>query len=125
MSDEAPALQGPPGTGKTSTIVAIVSALLAPSPLPTPTFPEIEALHIPTSVPLSNEEKRASILVCAQSNAAVDELVGRLTSPGILTSNGSRRCHVHTGLRAVLRFLISIGLAASRRARIGKTRGVP
>ena len=55
-------LQGPPGTGKTYTILGIVSALLAHEP-----------------------EKR--VLVCAPSNAAVDEVASRL-SLGIISAEG-------------------------------------
>ncbi|CAG8446360.1 8727_t:CDS:2 [Acaulospora morrowiae] len=55
-------IQGPPGTGKTSTIVGIISAVFA-------------------------FNSSGKILVCAPSNAAVDELVKRLMN-GIYNSYG-------------------------------------
>lgn len=51
-------IQGPPGTGKTHTIKGIISML---------------------SLTLKSEKK---ILVCAPSNAAIDEIVTRLISKG-------------------------------------------
>ncbi|KAL2631954.1 hypothetical protein R1flu_016640 [Riccia fluitans] len=55
-------VQGPPGTGKTSTIVGMISALCL-------------------------EEPGVKILVCAASNAAVDEIVSRMMY-AMLDSNG-------------------------------------
>lgn len=55
-------IQGPPGTGKTSTIIGLISALLATS--------------------------CQRVLVCAPSNAAVDEICRRLI-PGILRAGGN------------------------------------
>lgn len=80
-------IQGPPGTGKTKTIVAMVGALLtghivktgAAVPVPRP------------QVPGSNQPKpppMKKLLVCAPSNAAVDELVLRLKQ-GVKTMNGT------------------------------------
>lgn len=51
-------VQGPPGTGKTQTILSIVSALLL-------------------------EPNRKTLLVCAPSNAAVDEIATRLLQRGV------------------------------------------
>ncbi|XP_024540869.1 uncharacterized protein LOC9647084 isoform X1 [Selaginella moellendorffii] len=89
-------VQGPPGTGKTRTIVAIVSALLhsresnedvcrtsgnqrlshhaavASSWQAMAYAKQIERDQ------LAPTKAKARVLVCAQSNAAVDELVGRL-----------------------------------------------
>ena len=114
--------QGPPGTGKTSTIIAIISALLerhytpakpidpkAKSLLPvqpaaSPALdPADKAADTPTSSLLAGSAQgegaakgRAGpdrvpapapnfrILVCAQSNAAIDEVIARLASPGLL-----------------------------------------
>ena len=56
-------LHGPPGTGKTSTLVGAISALLLCSPAP-------------------------RVLVCAPSNAAVDELVLRLARGRIKSLEG-------------------------------------
>ena len=55
-------IQGPPGTGKTTTVAAIVSALRLKDTL----------------------QKRHRILLCAPSNAAVDELLLRLRRDGLL-----------------------------------------
>ncbi|KAL2757855.1 hypothetical protein ACRALDRAFT_2025559 [Sodiomyces alcalophilus JCM 7366] len=57
-------VQGPPGTGKTKTIIAMVGAIMS-----------------------TNASKK--ILVCAPSNAAVDELVLRLKQ-GVISTNGAR-----------------------------------
>mmetsp|Transcript_22878 Transcript_22878/g.25839 ORF Transcript_22878/g.25839 Transcript_22878/m.25839 type:complete len:1296 (+) Transcript_22878:27-3914(+) len=59
-------IQGPPGTGKTFTIVSIVSTLLASKPKP-------------------------KIMICTPSNAAVDEIVLRLVTKGIMQTDGSPR----------------------------------
>lgn len=74
------AAQGPPGTGKTHTIVAIASAVL---------LGDDGGGSVP-SQPATNRNSavrrdegrpppRRRLLVCAQSNAAVDELIARLT----------------------------------------------
>ena len=57
-------IQGPPGTGKTSWIIAVISALFW-------------------------MQGRPRILVSAPSNAAIDELVGRIVKDGLLPSNES------------------------------------
>ena len=82
-------IQGPPGSGKTKTIVAIVGALLT------------EALKIsaavPIAVPMTSSKLPGAVsgtpvpkklLVCAPSNAAVDELVMRFMQ-GVKTYNGT------------------------------------
>ncbi|KAK0487479.1 SEN1 N terminal-domain-containing protein [Armillaria novae-zelandiae] len=58
-------IQGPPGTGKTSTICGLIAASISrrPRPIPHPGRP-------PPPVP--------KILLCAPSNAAIDEIVYRL-----------------------------------------------
>lgn len=68
-------IQGPPGSGKTKTIVAMVGALL------TPTFIDASAISItrPSGALEPKKDKiPKKLLVCAPSNAAVDELVYRL-----------------------------------------------
>ncbi len=72
-------MQGPPGTGKTSTIVAMVSSFLNRS----------------KAVPLEEPSTQTGchVLVCAQSNAAVDELALRL-SKGLLDGSGKPRCEI-------------------------------
>ncbi|KAF7365221.1 hypothetical protein MVEN_00393700 [Mycena venus] len=63
-------IQGPPGTGKTSTIVALVMSFLERRPrripIPTPKNPKPE----PPTGP--------QILICAPSNAAIDEIAHRI-----------------------------------------------
>ncbi|KAK7208424.1 SEN1 N terminal-domain-containing protein [Myxozyma melibiosi] len=78
-------IQGPPGTGKTKTILGIIGATLSTT----------KSRGIPIGIPgqraqapkepATLEQKR--ILVCAPSNAAVDELVLRLKG-GIRNSSG-------------------------------------
>ncbi|KAI3845786.1 hypothetical protein MKW98_016545, partial [Papaver atlanticum] len=107
-------IQGPPGTGKTRTILAIVSALLA---LPPPRrIDALMNTNNPRSMnnqsdavskawqdaavarQLSEGEDnsnkymenigRGRVLICAQSNAAVDELVSRISNQGLHGSDG-------------------------------------
>ncbi|KAG0219273.1 DEAD-box type RNA helicase [Mortierella sp. NVP41] len=77
-------IQGPPGTGKTKTILGLVGALLADG---------ARARAAPT-VQSSRESERplqtgtvSRILVCAPSNAAIDEIVKRLKG-GIRNTSG-------------------------------------
>ncbi|KAL7273605.1 DEAD-box type RNA helicase [Rhizina undulata] len=75
-------IQGPPGTGKTKTVIGIVGALLTPAD-------KVVAIQIPGAtaskpVPKPSTKK---ILVCAPSNAAVDELVIRFKQ-GVRTTRG-------------------------------------
>lgn len=114
-------MQGPPGTGKTSTIIAIISALLSkhytppnpkdpklkpilPEPLASGLAPgtadvatDLPSSSLPGSVQLEGSAKgracpdrvpayapKFRILVSAQSNAAIDEVIARLASPGLL-----------------------------------------
>ncbi|KAJ7962656.1 p-loop nucleoside triphosphate hydrolase superfamily protein [Quillaja saponaria] len=109
-------IQGPPGTGKTRTIVAIVGALLA-SPVEgtngakRPVDVTNSGMHISQTAAIArawqdaalarqlNEDVqnksrniensvRGRVLICAQSNAAVDELVSRISSQGLYGCNG-------------------------------------
>ncbi|CAG9329046.1 unnamed protein product [Blepharisma stoltei] len=59
-------IQGPPGTGKTTTVVGILSGLFAINP-------------------------KSKILVCAQSNAAVDEIASTVLRKGIFDIYGDKR----------------------------------
>ncbi|KAI8722332.1 hypothetical protein NCS52_00376700 [Fusarium sp. LHS14.1] len=85
-------IQGPPGTGKTKTIVAMVGTLLSEQ------LSQMNNTGIPVGVPLrpngapaaNNQARSKKLLVCAPSNAAVDELVLRLKS-GIKTTSGKTR----------------------------------
>ncbi|PTB45036.1 hypothetical protein M441DRAFT_129272 [Trichoderma asperellum CBS 433.97] len=86
-------IQGPPGTGKTKTIVAMVGALLSEQLAQAPAA----AVGVPLGVPMrpggapgGSQARPKKLLVCAPSNAAVDELVLRLKS-GIKTTSGKSR----------------------------------
>ncbi|KUI73266.1 Helicase SEN1 [Cytospora mali] len=81
-------VQGPPGTGKTKTIVAMVGALL------TGHIGNKPAVAVPIARPqglgaqANQPPPMKKLLVCAPSNAAVDELVLRLKQ-GVKTLNGA------------------------------------
>ncbi|KAI0535986.1 SEN1 N terminal-domain-containing protein [Xylaria digitata] len=79
-------VQGPPGTGKTKTIVAMVGTLLAG----TQSAPSMgTAIKRPDGLaPAGNKGVAKKLLVCAPSNAAVDELVLRLKA-GVKSMNGT------------------------------------
>jgi senataxin len=80
-------LRSPPGSGKTKTIVAIAGALL------TDAFPDNGSSANHPSDPNGLNLPKPSLkklLVCAPSNAAVDELVHRFKG-GVKTSNGQIR----------------------------------
>ncbi|KAI0039679.1 hypothetical protein FA95DRAFT_993043 [Auriscalpium vulgare] len=64
-------IQGPPGTGKTSTICGLVQAFLSSRPRPTTTVSVGRAINAEKPVP-------KKILLCAPSNAAIDEVAYRL-----------------------------------------------
>ena len=80
-------IQGPPGSGKTKTIVALVGALLTNS------F-HVQGVAIPRPSdggnfkPATRTTTSKKLLVCAPSNAAVDELVMRFKE-GVKTLHGS------------------------------------
>ncbi|KAF2149475.1 hypothetical protein K461DRAFT_315487 [Myriangium duriaei CBS 260.36] len=76
-------IQGPPGSGKTKTIVAIVGALLTDVLSRSSGTTRISA---PTAAQGSDAVPK-KLLVCAPSNAAVDELVMRFKD-GITTTQG-------------------------------------
>ncbi|KAK4508779.1 hypothetical protein PRZ48_002518 [Zasmidium cellare] len=82
-------IQGPPGSGKTKTIVAIVGGLLTQ----TLSSSAVGATRI--SMPKANgntnvigDAPSKKLLVCAPSNAAVDELVMRMKE-GVKTKSGA------------------------------------
>ncbi|KAL0045065.1 hypothetical protein WJX82_006977 [Trebouxia sp. C0006] len=78
-------LQGPPGTGKTSAIIAIISALLAKH------YGTGKGRAGAGTTPASAPTPKFRILVCAQSNAAIDEVIARLASPGLLMGSDKTR----------------------------------
>ncbi|KAK7536470.1 SEN1 N terminal-domain-containing protein [Phyllosticta citribraziliensis] len=85
-------IQGPPGSGKTKTIVAIVGALLTDS------LKSVNATVINKPMPSGINPMQArnsqpapkKLLVCAPSNAAVDELVMRFKE-GVKTTGGQSK----------------------------------
>ncbi|KAJ5110215.1 hypothetical protein N7532_002860 [Penicillium argentinense] len=87
-------IQGPPGSGKTKTITALVGSLLSGVLGKTATSIK-PGSHAPSSRPGPPviggppAKPRGKLLICAPSNAAVDELVMRLKQ-GVTTRNGSR-----------------------------------
>ncbi|KAI5305347.1 hypothetical protein KEM56_004657 [Ascosphaera pollenicola] len=72
-------IQGPPGSGKTKTICALVGALLSSS-----LGGSGSAVRIPGAdfKPATHGTNAKKLLICAPSNAAIDELVMRLKAGG-------------------------------------------
>ncbi|KAF9220939.1 hypothetical protein BS17DRAFT_786249 [Gyrodon lividus] len=65
-------IQGPPGTGKTSTICGLVDAFLTRRPRPT------TAIHAGRNSTQADKAPVQKVLLCAPSNAAIDEVASRL-----------------------------------------------
>ncbi|KAH9950533.1 SEN1 N terminal-domain-containing protein [Amylocystis lapponica] len=65
-------IQGPPGTGKTSTICGLVHAFLSRRPKPA------TAVYAGRSTGPADKEPAKKVLLCAPSNAAIDEIAYRL-----------------------------------------------
>lgn len=110
-------IQGPPGSGKTKTIVALVGSLL------TNTLRATSAIPIgPGNVMRGGTGK---VLICAPSNAAVDELVMRLKK-GVKTSDGREHkiSVVRTGRGDVVnREVLDVTLDEMVDARLTQTSG--
>lgn len=86
-------IQGPPGSGKTKTIIAIIGGLLTPA-LSSPSAGT--KISIPKASGNMNngvDSPPKKLLVCAPSNAAVDELVMRLK--GGVKTKGGRHHHIN------------------------------
>jgi len=77
-------IQGPPGTGKTKTILGMVGAFLTGNAKPGSTSIAIPGQQSATAPPV-----KSRLLLCAPSNAAVDEIVIRLIG-GIRNARGER-----------------------------------
>ncbi|KAI5285833.1 DEAD-box type RNA helicase [Ascosphaera aggregata] len=77
-------IQGPPGSGKTKTICALVGALLSPTLGQAGGAVRISGADFK---PATRTTAAKKLLICAPSNAAVDELVMRLKAGG-KTLNG-------------------------------------
>ena len=84
-------IQGPPGTGKTKTIVAMVGSLLSEQLAQQMGGVPLSGAMRPINAQAPARQPRGKkLLVCAPSNAAVDELVLRLKS-GVRTSSGKTK----------------------------------
>ncbi|KAG0341913.1 DEAD-box type RNA helicase [Podila horticola] len=77
-------IQGPPGTGKTKTILGLVGALLADGTRARSAPAVLSSKSTDRPLRTGTESR---ILVCAPSNAAIDEIVKRLKG-GIRNSSG-------------------------------------
>ena len=101
-------LQGPPGTGKTTTILGVLSALLAlPRPRglakparPTASVkkPNLGGSTLPSLTPSPSKTpptRHRRLLLVAPSNAALDEIIRRLLSEGVIdpTTGCTRLLH--------------------------------
>jgi hypothetical protein len=109
-------LQGPPGTGKTKTILGILSVLFAGGLPPIGRVGKgqrvvpgasiisnqskvndsnyssgIHTTDNSLNLPVERDPRRPRILICAPSNTAVDELVYRIITQGIMDENGVQR----------------------------------
>ncbi|KAG6201708.1 hypothetical protein E4U35_005641 [Claviceps purpurea] len=83
-------IQGPPGTGKTKTITAMVGSLLSEQLAQVSNgVPVVPLRHSALTAPAAQGRPK-KLLVCAPSNAAVDELVLRLKT-GVKTSGGKTK----------------------------------
>ena len=84
-------IQGPPGTGKTAVIAGILAGILFNNPMKPPcNTPSTPAPATGQTLALGRIPTRR-VLVCAQSNAAIDELLTRLSARGLATATGASR----------------------------------
>lgn len=80
-------IQGPPGTGKTATTISLLSAIFADK--------KARALSRKAKIVMDGEEQVVSVpairvLVCAPSNAAVDEIMIRVMNEGLKAKTGKK-----------------------------------
>jgi superfamily I DNA and/or RNA helicase len=79
-------IQGPPGTGKTSTIIGIISAILNHAGFTSSSSTNASTSTFAASITSVSSAQR--LLICAPSNAAIDEILTRLTLNGIYDQDG-------------------------------------
>jgi hypothetical protein len=81
-------------------VIAIISALLTIQPIttvqqpPPPRPPERPGRGgggLPTAATAEKPPPKYRVLLCAQSNAAIDELIMRLAEPGVVDALGRNR----------------------------------
>lgn len=84
----------PPGTGKTKTILGIVGSFLTEGKTEAPNIPAFKSISGGNNEGKDDLENMKRILICAPSNAAVDELVLRLKG-GIV---GADKKVIHPGI---------------------------
>lgn len=77
-------IQGPPGTGKTKTILGLVAVLLQRQRVAKPGAQASDSIASPDFAAADGSHKQ-KLLICAPSNAAIDELLSRLAK-GVLNS---------------------------------------
>lgn len=77
-------VQGPPGTGKTSTVLGMVAVLLHRK------RSTDNASAVGNAAAHISSNSHARLLICAPSNAAVDEILSRLMD-GVLSDSGRKR----------------------------------
>lgn len=83
-------IQGPPGTGKTSVICGIIACMLHGNTFKRGAVAERPAAAIGQGL-RANSVPARRVLVCAQSNAAIDELLSRLSARGLATGTHATR----------------------------------
>lgn len=83
-------IQGPPGTGKTSVICGVIACMLHGNTFKRGSVDERPAAAIGQGL-RANSVPARRVLVCAQSNAAIDELLGRLSARGLATGHHTTR----------------------------------
>ncbi|CAN8069076.1 unnamed protein product [Agarophyton chilense] len=82
-------VQGPPGTGKTSTIMNLISAFITTSF--ERFFPRIVRVSV-DDIGMRIRIPAIRVLVCAPSNAAVDEIMSRVIEHGLTLPDGGKAC---------------------------------